>query len=440
VLPTLFDVLGSFRGPAGVDRSATAFDRDYQPAVRTVVDGVNRAVNLLNDLGVGIDTSAYNHWKADADATPGGGQPPPWQPVDPGLVLPQSFAAPSLVGSPTAILPPPLSDMIPMGHTDDLRALAGAFQNAHDTLDSVTTELHNALEFLFSNNQSADLDAMNEFWDRIGGPGGNAILSALPNGCDSIANAIYQYADWIDETQNQIIDAIGNFLEDATLGALGAILLGMITDGIGAIAGIAKILDDVGEGSALVVAIDGIVAAASGRLAAVGAVAAGAVGSMTAAINNTPDPNVGSADSQSTAPSDADETQAAEDLANRITTQSPEHLRDLGTDPETGQFRQSEADTGGRIEDELGITLTRVTDGSGADWRGSDGSTYDAVGNFPSQYFDSQWKNLQNQIVRHLDFKADRVPVDVSQFTPQQVATVKQFIAQFAPRAFLVGE
>jgi hypothetical protein len=33
-------------------------------------------------------------------------------------------------------------------------------------------------------------------------------------------------------------------------------------------------------------------------------------------------------------------------------------------------------------------------------------STYDAVGNFPSQYFDSQWK----------------------------------IIAQFAPRAFLVGE
>jgi hypothetical protein len=81
-----------------------------------------------------------------------------------------------------------------------------------------------------------------------------------------------------------------------------------------------------------------------------------------------------------------------------------------------------------------------VTDGSGADWQGSDGSTYVAVGNFPSQYFDSQWKNLQNQIVRHLDFKADRVPVDVSQFTPQQVAAVKQFIAQYALRAFLVGE
>jgi hypothetical protein len=278
VLPELFEVLGSFRGPAGVDRSATAFDQDYQPAVRTLADGVNRAVNLLNDIGVGIDTSAYNHWKADADATPGGGQPPPWQPVDPGLVLPQSFAAPSLVGIPTAILPLPLSDLIPMGHTDDLRTIARAFQNAHDTLESVATELHNALEVLFSNNQSTDLDALNDFWNHIGGPGDNAVLSALPNGCDSIANAIHQYADWIDETQNQIVDAIGNVLNDAALGTLCAILLGMISDGIGAIAGIIKFLDDVGEGGALIVAIDGIVTAASGQLAAIGAVAAGTLG------------------------------------------------------------------------------------------------------------------------------------------------------------------
>jgi hypothetical protein len=204
-----------------------------------------------------------------------------------------------------------------MGHADDLRSLAGAFQNAHDTLDSVATGLHTALEFLFSNNQSAALDALNEFWDRIGGPGDNAILSALPNGCDSIANAIYQYVDWIDETQNQIIEAIGNVLKDATLGALNAILLGMITEGIGAIAGIAEVLDDVGEGGALVIAIDHIVTAASGRLATVGAVAAGTVGAMTAAINNTPDPNVSSAGFQSTALSDADETRAAEDSSAR---------------------------------------------------------------------------------------------------------------------------
>lgn len=69
---------------------------------------------------------------------------------------------------PTAILPPPLWDMIPMGHADDLRAVAGAFQNAHDTLDSVATELHKVLESMFSNNQCADLDTLNEFWDHIG--------------------------------------------------------------------------------------------------------------------------------------------------------------------------------------------------------------------------------------------------------------------------------
>src|SRR5436305_1869879 len=65
VLPTLFRVLDGFRGPAGIDEAAKHFDASYRPAVGTLVDGVNRAVNLLGDIGVGIDTSARNHWNAD---------------------------------------------------------------------------------------------------------------------------------------------------------------------------------------------------------------------------------------------------------------------------------------------------------------------------------------------------------------------------------------
>jgi hypothetical protein len=44
---------------------------------------------------------------------------------------------------------------------------------------------------------------------------------------------------------------------DAALGMIGAILLGMISDGLGAIAGIGKILDDASQGAALVAAVDG---------------------------------------------------------------------------------------------------------------------------------------------------------------------------------------
>ena len=319
LLPSVFHVLGRFRGPAGVDDGAKRFDAAYHPAVQTLVDGVNRAVSLLSDIGVGIDTSAFNHWNADTASVPdGAAPPPPFPPVNPGLLPPQSLTVPSLVGSVTMALPPPLDSMIPMGHTDDLRTVANAFGQARDTIEGLKTDLYSDLARLFSNNQSADLDALNEFWARVGGSSDTAILTALQHGCDDIANAVYQFADWIDTAQNQILDAIGNVIKDAALATIGAILLGLVSDGIGAIAGIAEILDGAGEGAALVTAVSGVLAEVNGALAAAGAVAGGAVGAMTTAINSAPDPNIGETTPQSV--TDAGEQTAAKDLADRAAT------------------------------------------------------------------------------------------------------------------------
>lgn len=314
VLPTLFRVLTGFRGPAGIDDSAKRLDAAYRPSVDSIVAGVNRAVNLLGDIGVGIDTAARNHWNADAAATPNGGRPPPWSPVDPGLVLPQSLSVPSLVGSPTAVLPPPLSDKVPMGHVEDLHTVAQAFRIARDTLAETSVGLHNTLEFLFSHNQSADLDALNRFWDRVGGAADTAILTALQRSCDQIATAVDDYASWTVDTQNQIVDAIGEFLRNAALGALVALLFGLITDGLGALTGVLKAADDVGEGGALIAAITGVMALADTRLVAIGATVGGVVGAMATAINATPNPNINPTEPQSV--TDAQEQQAAEDIGN----------------------------------------------------------------------------------------------------------------------------
>jgi hypothetical protein len=299
VLPTLFRVLDGFRGPAGVDDSAKQLDAAYRPAVQSIITGVNRAVNLLGDIGVGIDTSARNHWNADAAAAPSDGAPPPWSPVDTGLVLPQSLSVPSLVGSPTAVLPPPLSESVPMGHIDDLHTVAQAFRTARDTIQDASTTLHNTLEFLFSHNQSADLDALNQFWNHVGGNADTAILTALQRACDQIASAVDDYANWTIDTQNQILDAIGEFLKNAALGAVAALLLRLITDGLGALAAILKAADDVGEGGVLVATISGAIALADTRLVAIGGAAGGVVGAMTTAINATPNPNIDPTEPQS---------------------------------------------------------------------------------------------------------------------------------------------
>lgn len=120
--------------------------------------------------------------------------------------------------------------------------------------------------------------------------------------------------------------------------------------------------------------------------------------------------------------------------------QEAERIRELGMDPHVGKFKPHEAQTAQRIEEERGVTLIRAPADSSADWIDEAGRTYDAVGPFPPQYFDRQWPQFTFQVERHLD-KADLVPVDVSSFTPAQVAKIEEFIIErnLGPRVFILG-
>jgi hypothetical protein len=120
---------------------------------------------------------------------------------------------------------------------------------------------------------------------------------------------------------------------------------------------------------------------------------------------------------------------------------STEHALSLGADPARGgTFVVSEAETGLRIEHELGVNLSRADSGQPYDWVDASGRTYDAVGNFPSKYFDAQWSNLQDQIIRHAQVKAEIVPVDVSKFTAAQQLSVKEFVHSLNnPNIIIVG-
>jgi RHS repeat-associated protein len=124
---------------------------------------------------------------------------------------------------------------------------------------------------------------------------------------------------------------------------------------------------------------------------------------------------------------------AAEDGSAAINTS-----RELGMDPATGKFRQSEYETALRIEQERGVVLERSADPR-VDWVDTSGNSYDAVGNFGSKYFEREWPNLQTRILDHM-IKADFVPVDVAGFTEAQIAQVQQFIDPLGPSVFMVGE
>ena len=86
------------------------------------------------------------------------------------------------------------------------------------------------------------------------------------------------------------------------------------------------------------------------------------------------------------------------------------------------------------------MALTRAPEESSADWLDEAGNSDDAVGNFPARFFDAQWPQLAFQIERHLS-QAGFVPVDVSAFSPEQVARIELLIAErgLGPRVFLWG-
>ena len=186
-----------------------------------------------------------------------------------------------------------------------------------------------------------------------------------------------------------------------------------------------------GEGAGVVLDATGVGAIAGVPLNVVSA--AGVLAGGTLAMASTGDLASHAAGDDAVEPVKADDGGETGDPA-----QDPQHFQDLGMDPATGQFRQTEAETASRIENETGVRLQRSPDAKGPDWKGSDAKTYDAVGNFPGKYFDQQWPNLQARIADHLG-KADYVPVDVSQFSPEQIAQVQQYIQQFGSRVFIVG-
>ncbi len=101
------------------------------------------------------------------------------------------------------------------------------------------------------------------------------------------------------------------------------------------------------------------------------------------------------------------------------------------------RHRPSAEESARRIEAERDVILTPSRDPA-VDWVDERGATYVVIGNFPDKYFDQEWPHLQTRIREHLT-TADVVAVDVSAFTPQQIAEVRQFIAPLDPAVLLVG-
>jgi uncharacterized protein YukE len=151
-------------------------------------------------------------------------------------------------------------------------------------------------------------------------------------------------------------------------------------------------------------------------------------------------------DAEIAALSPATDDPVTADLISQLaaTTDDPDTLSklisvSLGEDPaHGGAFKPTEYQTALRVELDRDVVLTRSPVAE-VDWRTDDGTTYDAVGNFPGKYLASQWDSFKDAIADHVA-KVDYVPVDVSQFSREQIEMIEQFIKQYGSRVFLVGQ
>jgi hypothetical protein len=324
---SLSNELNSITGYAGIDDGAKQFNDQYQPAANALLKAFDKAASTLGDVAVGIDLAGLHHWRADAATIPGTPQSEPWTPVS-SMYMPMNLTAPSLFGHATIPLPPPFDTQIPMGHSSVLRSTARNLTDAANQVDNIRNGMHQALQRLFSNNSADDLHALEDFWGKIGGNNDTAILTALEHGCTRLGQALSSFADWINQTQDDIVQSILHALEDmSAAGVAGAIIGGIIalaTEGAGSetIPLIMDALDEAAGGAGITVRVETAVQAAVDiarvqRLAAVGAGAGAITGLMTAAMSATPSPDPNTpASTQSQSAYDDQVTQDAENLGN----------------------------------------------------------------------------------------------------------------------------
>jgi hypothetical protein len=442
----LEQALAGTGGMAGTDPGGTTWAASYDHATAVTVGGMTDLTNACYKLAAMLELTGFNHGRAESASDPTHTAPTPADTTRyaaPATLScdPQPPSAHGGSGSPPrgwGLVEHLVGYVWPNGDPGKLRTAARAWSAAATTLDTASYDIPEALHAIRS-QRSPEVDTaatvcqamMDHIQDAAGA-------------CRDLSTACSDYATHIEKAHKDIEDEVVNLLEwTIAIEAAGAVT-GFFSFGIG-------------EGAAQA-AEAGRIAATASRVASIISRLIELAGTVAARITSVV-PKIaefaqrlklirGAPLARATAEEverlptlakDA-ETTAEESLASDAESAAAKHYRELGMDPATGTFRENEADTALRIESDRNVQLTRSPDKQGPDWIGSDGKTYDAVGPFEARFFDQQWQSLQRQIVRHLGEKADYVPVDVSKFTPEQIAKVKEFIEPLGPRVFLVGE
>ncbi|MCE5290290.1 MAG: hypothetical protein LLG14_13780 [Nocardiaceae bacterium] len=392
--------------------------KSYDKAARVSIDLGTSLVDALYNYGSVLSQSGFNYEVAEFDATIEGATPPeePALPVAPKV---SSTPVPSACGGHGTGLVDTFVGLVdeigvpvPDGDTDKLRDAAKTWTALSATQLASLKDVADSFAAVIS----PDAEFVDEDLREL-----QSAIEDFNESCTDLARACCEYKDAIEELRETIRDILEELAIELAATAVISIAASFISVGTSVAAGAAKAAETVARFAKKIA--DAVRAWKIGKKLADGV---RRIRDLTKARKTVERINQlfrrGAKKEESAAAAKA----------------AAEHRQNLGYDPAIKKFRPGEADTGARVESELGVTLKRAPDDANYDWVDSTGKTYDAVGNFRAEYFEKEWPTLQEKIRQHLD-KADLVPVDVSQFTDAQKAMVKSFIEQFEPRAFTVG-
>ncbi|MFJ7210498.1 hypothetical protein [Amycolatopsis sp. NPDC098790] len=264
--------------------------------MHTAVAAFFRAYDVLGSVAAGIDQAGLNHWNADNSSHPHPG-PAPWTP----LVPPKaggSPAWPSLLGPEEWWLPHEVARYVPNADTGKLTNIQLAFEQAGDAVQALAADLKNRMFALVENNDAADVDALNDFWDRLSGGHDSAIFFVLPQFLQKLSTAFADFRVWVVDTRQRIEDSVRDVVDGAGLGLAIAGIVSILTEGaFDVLVGAAELL-----GIDVIGVLVGPIAELSAGAVAVlegaevlGAVAGG-VTAMAMAVDRTPEPNIEQAD------------------------------------------------------------------------------------------------------------------------------------------------
>ncbi|EFV14979.1 RHS repeat-associated core domain-containing protein [Segniliparus rugosus] len=204
--------LGGSGGMAGSDKPAQSFSEKYDPAVKQALQSAANVINTAGLYATLLHATGTNHAEADGSSTIGGGDSSlPGAPSPSELAVPSVPAAyggpekepDSLIGHIWHLIKDYLMGYVwPNGDIEKLRAAASTWKTASSSIRSAADGIPAAVALINAQQAPEVALAAQKHTDL------KKDLDSLVEGCSALGDSCEQYAQFIDDAHQEIIELL----------------------------------------------------------------------------------------------------------------------------------------------------------------------------------------------------------------------------------------